>query len=239
MIAATLGSTALNPAKDKAPGTVAKAVAMLRAELIKAQEYQLKLAKPDPDKRPARDLRMETFGKLLAGKMPLLVTANRHQDILAALRLADEFKFKLVLDGVADAPLVLDQIKKSGFPVLVHPTMARATGDSENLSFETASALENAGIPFALQSGFEAYVPKTRVVLFEAAIAAANGLGFDAALASITINAAKILGIHERAGSIEKGKDADLALFDGDPFEYATHCTGTIVSGILTDTGAH
>ena len=88
-------------------------------------------------------------------------------------------------------------------------------------------------MPFALQSGFESYVPKTRVVLFEAALAAANGLSVRDALASITIDAAKLLGIEARVGSIEAGKDADLALYDGDPFEYTTHCIGTVVSGAL------
>ncbi|MGV3722121.1 MAG: amidohydrolase family protein, partial [Actinomycetota bacterium] len=74
-------------------------------------------------------------------------------------------------------------------------------------------------------------VPKTRVVLFEAAVAAANGLGFADALAAITIDAARLLGISDRVGSIEPGKDADLALFDGDPFEYTTHVTAVILDG--------
>ena len=169
----------------------------------------------------------------------LLVTVNRHQDIVAALRVAAEFKLKIVLDSVADAPLVLDEIKKSGFPVIVHPTMARASQERENLSFETASKLKQAGILFALQSGYEGYVPKTRVVLLEAGVAAANGLSFTDALASITSDAARLLGIAERVGTLEKGKDADIALYDGDPFEYTTHCVGVIVSGVITDTQPH
>lgn len=114
--------------------------------------------------------------------------------------------------------------------------MYRSRGEAENNSFETASKLRAAGIPVALQSGYESYVPKTRVVLFEAAIAAANGLTFDQALATISIDAAKILGVSDRVGSIEAGKDADLALFDGDPFEYTSHCVGTIIDGrIVSD----
>ncbi|HKD99605.1 MAG TPA: amidohydrolase family protein, partial [Planctomycetota bacterium] len=95
----------------------------------------------------------------------------------------------------------------------------------------TAAKLRAAGIPVALQSGFEGYVPKTRVVLFEAAIASSHGLGFDGALRSITIDAAKILGIDRRVGSLEPGKDGDLALYDGDPFEYTTHCVGVVIEG--------
>lgn len=233
MLAVTLGPRALEEKKDKPPGTTAKAVAMLRAELIKAADYARKRAQTDVEKRPARDLRLEALARALDGQQPLLITAHRHQDLLAALRLAAEFNLRIVLDGAADAHLVLEPIRQSGFPVFLHPTMQRATQDAENLSFETAAKLKAAGIPFALQSGFESYVPKTRVVLFEAAIAAANGLTFEDALAAITIDAARWLGIAERVGSLVPGKDADLALYDGDPFEYTTHCVGVVINGIV------
>jgi imidazolonepropionase-like amidohydrolase len=109
--------------------------------------------------------------------------------------------------------------------------MARATDDRENLSFETAAKLLAADIPVALQSGHESYVPKTRIVLFEAARAAAEGLSFEQALSTITIGAAKILGIGNRVGSLEVGKDGDVALYDGDPFEYTSHCVGVVIDG--------
>ncbi len=233
MTAATLGSGA-SADKGKAPGTASKAVAMLRAELIKTQDY-IRKTKLAADKRPARDLHLEALARALDSQQPLLITVQRHHDILAALRLAAEFKLKIILDGVSDAALVLPDIKKSGFPVFLHPTMSRASGETENLSLETAAKLRQAGIPFAFQSGFESYVPKTRVVLFEAAVAAAHGLSQNEALAAITIDAAKLLGIQKRTGSLEAGKDADLALYDGDPFEYTTHCTGVIVSGVVTE----
>lgn len=245
MTAVSLGSAALNrgegasPGGPKSPGTRAKAVAMLRAELIKAQEYAKKREAKDEAKRPGRDLKMETFLRALDGTQPLLIHADKQLDILAALRLAKEFNLKIVLDGAADAHLVLEQIKASGFPVILHPTMARANEDAENLAMDTGAKLRAAGIPFALQSGYEGYVPKTRVVLFEAAVAAGKGLGFDGALASVTIDAAKILGIAGRTGSLEKGKDADLALYDGDPFEYTSHCVGTVIDGKLFEHGAN
>ena len=244
MTAVTLGRNGLTnaeggPAASKSPGNRAKAVAMLRAELIKAQEYAKKREAKDESKRPGRDLKTETLLRALAGVQPLLITANRQQDIISALRLAQEFNLKIILDGCADAPMVLAQIKASGFPVIVHPTMQRSYEDMENLSVETAGKLQAAGIPIALQSSYESYVPKTRVVLFEAAVAAAHGLGFEAALASITSGAAELLGIADRTGSLVVGKDADLALYDGDPFEYTSHCTGTIVGGIVFADGAH
>jgi imidazolonepropionase-like amidohydrolase len=228
MVAATLGDSAVG---DKSPGTRAKAVAMLRDELLKARNYKKKMGDADESKRPERNLRLEALAKVVAGEIPLLVTAHRHRDIDSAIRIAQEFQLKLFLDGAADAPMVLDTIKNSGFPVIVHPAMQRSGGETENLSFETAGKLRSAGVPILLQSGFEGYVPKTRVVLFEAAVAAAHGLGRDAAMRALTIDAARLLGIDRRVGSLEAGKDGDVALFDGDPFEYTTHCTATYVDG--------
>lgn len=227
MVAATLGDSA-KAHGGKSPGTRGKQVAMLRKLFVKGQGYEAKKA---ADKEIATDLRMEAIGRLLRREVPLMVTANRHQDILAALRLAQEFDLRLVLDGGSEAYLLLDEIKKAGVPVIVHPTMQRAAGETENLSMETASKLQAAGIPFAQQSGFESYVPKTRVVLFEAAISAANGLSRAQALHSITLGAAQLLGIDKHVGSLEVGKDGDLAFYDGDPFEYTTHCIGTVIEG--------
>ncbi len=230
MVAATLGDAARGQ-QGKSPGTRAKMMAMLRAEFVKAREYAEKRARAEAGKQPPRDLHKDVLVRVLNKELPLLITAHRARDILSALRLAEEFDIRLVLDGAAEAYLVIDEIRQAGVPVIVHPTMARAFGERENLSMETAATLRHAGIPIALQSGYETYVPKTRVVLFEAAIAAANGLSFEEALASITIDAARILGIADRVGSLEPGKDGDLALFDGDPFEYTTHCIGVIIEG--------
>ena len=284
MIAVTLGPDAYAPA-GRAPGTRAKEIALLRQELIRAQEFVAKGARragtpatttpntsgsPDPATTPpppneqvgargttdttapvgrpaetaagaqsgaasgasdARDLRREAMARVIRRETPLLVTAHRAHDILSALRLAQEFNIRIILDGVAEGYLVAEDIKRAGVPVIVHPTMYRATGETENLSMETAGTLRRAGILVALQSGFESYVPKTRVVLFEAAIAAANGLQPQEALALITIDAARLLGIANRVGSIEAGKDADLVLFDGDPLEHTTHVRGVIING--------
>ncbi len=181
--------------------------------------------------QPISDLRSDIMQKVIRREIPLLVTAQRAQDIITAIRIAKEFNIRIVLDGVAEAQMVLNDIKASGFPVIVHPTMFRAAGETENLSMEDAAKLKAAGITVALQSGYESYVPKTRVVLFEAGVAAGNGLSKKDALAIITIDAAKILGLDSRIGSLVKGKDADVAMYDGDPFEYSTHCIGTIING--------
>ena len=239
MIAATVGKGASTTEEGKSPGTRAKAIALLRAELIKAREYLGKKENAEKGKEPERSLRLEALGQVLRGEVPLLVTVNRASDIVTTLRVAEEFKIRVVLDGAAEAYLVTDRIKKAGVPVIVHPTMARDFGETENMSKETASILRKAGIPIALQSGFESYVPKTRLVLFEAAEASAYGLTFDQALAAITIDAARILGIEKRVGSIEPGKDGDLALYDGDPFSWTSHCVGTIIQGEVVSEGAN
>jgi len=232
-IAATLSPIAQKRDKGKSPGTRGKMMAMLRAELIKAQEYRDKLERAADDKKPDRDLKLEALGEVLSGELPLMVTAHRAQDIVSVLRLAREFSIRVWLDGAAESHLLVEQIKAAGVPVLIHPSMARMVGDLENASFETAAKLRAAGIPVAMQSGYESYVPKTRVVLFEAAIAAANGLTFDQALASITIDAARILGVDRRVGSLEVGKDGDIALYDGDPFEYTSHCVAVVIEGMV------
>jgi imidazolonepropionase-like amidohydrolase len=287
MIAVTLGPDAYAPA-GRAPGTRAKEIALLRQELIRAQEFVAKGARragtpatttpntsgsPDPATTPpppneqvgargttdttapvgrpaetatgaqsgaasgarddARDLRREAMARVIRRETPLLVTAHRAHDILSALRLAREFNIRIILDGVAEGYLVAEEIKRAEVPVIVHPTMYRATGETENLSMETAGTLRRAGILVALQSGFENYVPKTRVVLFEAAMAAANGLQPQEALALITIDAARLLGIANRVGSLEVGKDADLVLFDGDPLEHTTRVRGVIINGLI------
>ncbi len=229
MIAVTIGESAREATKG--PGTRAKMVALLRTELIKAQEYDRKRETATEDKKPARDLRLEALARVLKREVPLLVTVHRAQDIMSALRVAKEFNVRLVLDGAAEAYSVLDQIKEASVPVIVHPTMARSGGETENLSMETAAKLKKAGIPFAFQSGFESYVPKTRVVLYEAGVAAANGLTFDEALAAATLDAARLLGISDRVGSLEPGKDGDVVLYDGDPFEYTSHVVGVVIQG--------
>ncbi len=233
-LAMTLGATVSSGFKS--PGTRSKGVAMLRKALVEAKFYgqSNKGSEEDDDDKPkARDLRKEALLALLDGEFVAMITANRAQEILGALRLAKEFGFRLILDGAAESYLVLDEIKSAGVPVILHPMMARASGDRRNMSFETPVTLRDAGIPFAIQSGFESYVPKTRVILFEAAIAAAHGLSFEEALEAVTIAPARILGIANRVGSLEAGKDADIVLYDGDPFEYTTHVCTVIIDGVV------
>lgn len=236
---ATAVAVTITPSSDffntnKLLTTRAKTIALLRQDLIKAGEYRARLAAAQDDEdaaAPDRDLHLEAMVRVLDGELALMVTAHRVRDIMGAVRLANEFGVRLWLDGAAEAHQILPVLKEAGFPILLHPTMMRAFGETENASFETASLLNDAHIPFAIQSGYELYVPKTRVILFEAGVAASHGLGLEDALASVTISAARILGVDDRVGSLEKGKDGDVALYDGDPFEYSTHCVATVIEG--------
>lgn len=238
MVAFTLGQTVTS--NYSSVGSRSRIVAMLRSEFLKAQEYDKKVknAGDDTSKLPARDLRMEIMAKVLNKDVKALFTAQRVTEIMAALRLQKEFGFDMVLDGAAEAYLVLDEIKAAGVPVFIHPTMVRTGGDTQNASWETAAKLAEAGIPFAFQAGFEGYVPKTRIVHYEAAIAVANGLPYDKAIHALTLGAAELLGIASRVGSLERGKDADIALFNGDPFEYTTHTIGVMINGQWVSTEA-
>lgn len=226
MVAFTLGSLSRSITR---PGNRSKAIAMLRQELIKAQTYAKKRASGE---NSSTDLGMETLADLLDGKVRALITAHTATDIMTALRLQREFNFPLVLDGASEAYLLVDEIKAAKVPVIIHPTMIRPGGDARNASMETAAVLHKAGIPIAFQSGYEGYVPKTRVVLYEAGVAAANGLGAQAALEVLTIDAARLLGIDKNVGSLEAGKNADIALFDGDPLEYITNVSHVFIDGV-------
>jgi imidazolonepropionase-like amidohydrolase len=231
MLAMSIGTSV--HANFTSPGTRSKEIAMLRTELLKAQGYDKKLQSKDSTKRPSRDIPQEMLVKLLHGEIKALVSANTATDILDAIRLAKEFKLKLVIEGGAEAYLMIDKIKASGAEIIVHPTMARPYGEMANMTMENAAILSKAGIPVSIESGFEGYVPKTRVIRFEAGVAAANELPYDEALKAITLNPARLLGLDKRIGSLEKGKDGDIVLYDGDPFEYTTHVCKVIIDGKL------
>jgi imidazolonepropionase-like amidohydrolase len=241
MVAMTLGPWATG-VSDRAPQSRPGAVALLRQELVRAQEYQDRRAgrrETGNDRTPARDLRLEVLGRVLHGEIPALVTAHQATEITAALRLQREFGFDLVLDGAAEAHLLVDDIREAGIPVILHATMARHSGSLRNATFETARILREAGIPVTIQTGFEPYVPKTRVLLFEAAPLVAHGLGLEETLSLVTLDAARILGIDDRVGSLEPGKDGDVVVFDGDPFEYTSRVCAVVIDGEVVSEECH
>ena len=223
--------------KEKAPVTRMKTAEIIRHALADAKAYEEKWAKwktdgSDISKQPSRDMKLEALVPVVDGKLPAIFNAYRADDIDTAIRIGNEFHLRYMLASVAEGYLIADAIRRAGVPCLVGPVMQRFESlETANATFENAAILKRAGIPVALMSGYEGYVPKNRILLFEAGVAAANGLGTEGALRTVTADAAKILAIDDRVGSLAPGKDADVALFDGDPFEYTSHVLAVLVGG--------
>ncbi len=221
--------------KHQTPSTRMGTAAVIRRALNGAKEYGLALTRwkeSGKGNKPLFDANLEALLPVLSGELPAMFTAHREDDILTAIRLAREFGLRAILDAATEAYLVRDAVAKSGYPVIAGPGMLRiAALQTMNASLENPALLLEKRIPVALGTGYESYVPKTRVILFEAGMSSTYGMGFHHALRAITINAAKILGVDKRIDSIEPGKDADLVLFDGNPFEYTSHIQHVLVNG--------
>ncbi len=220
--------------KEKAPNTRMKTAEIIRHALADAKAYEEKWKKDGADisKQPSRDMKLEALVPVVDGKLPAIFNAYRADDIDTAIRIGNEFHLRYMLASVTEGYLITDAIWRAGVPCLLGPVMQRFESlETANATFENAAILKRAGIPIALMTGYEDYVPKNRILLFEAGIAAANGLGMEGALRAVTADAAKILAIDDRVGSLARGKDADVALFDGDPFEYTSHVLAVVVGG--------
>lgn len=199
-------------------------LALLRQALDEAQRYRQ--AFPS-----SRDLKSEALGMLLDGQLPAHVHARRATDIGAALRLADEFGLQMVLHHVTEGHLVVEELAIRGVPCVVGPiTSARqATGEMRNLSQRTPGILAAAGVQVALMTDHPAEPIQFLPII--AGEAVREGMPYEQALKSITINPAEILGVAGRIGSIEPGKDADLVIHDGDPLEAMTRVRVVIADG--------
>ena len=230
----SLGESAKWRFGDEGAASRMGSAALIRQSLAAAAEYQQRRRLRGAD-RAALDLGQEALVDVLAGRRKAVFHAHRADDIHTALRIGQEFGLELVIAGAAEGWLVADELAAAGVPVIIGPVMSRSwrAGEQRNSNFENAAILADAGVTVAFMSGYEGYVPKVRVVLWEAAIAAANGLGTEATLSALTLDAARILGISEQTGSIEAGKVADLVMFDGDPFEYSSHACLVLVAGEL------
>jgi imidazolonepropionase-like amidohydrolase len=227
-----LGEVPKQSYPNRMPTTRMGTANLVRNALTQAQGNARKRRTAPEDKQPPRNLKLEALEPVLEKKLPLVISAHRADDIATGLRLAKEFQLRAILDLATEAYLIADTIADAKVPVVVHPTMQRvASMETFHSHLGSAAALADRKIPLTLGTSFEGYVPKTRVLRHEAAIAMVHGLGFERALRAITLDAARILEIDDRYGSIETGKVADLVLYDGDPFEHATHVLNTVMSG--------
>jgi imidazolonepropionase-like amidohydrolase len=209
--------------------------ALVRQAFAEAADYRERRKLPLAD-RPPSDLGHEALIEAMDKRRKVVIVAHRADDLLTALRIRDEFGLDVILAGASEAWLIRAELARAGAPVLVGPVMARQwshPGERHDATFENAGLLADAGVTVGLMSGFEDYVPKVRVVLWEAAVAATHGLGSARALEAVTLGNARILGIESRKGSLEPGKDADVLVLDGDPLEPVTHVCAVIIEGAV------
>lgn len=209
------------------PSTRMATAALIRESLYKAKAW----LGEDKDKRKP-DLSMQALGKVLSGDLEAVFTAHTEHDIATAIRIAKEFNIKPIINYATEGYLIRDTLKAAEATVITAPTMQRSyRGEKENSSLEATRLYQAAQVPFVFSSGYEGYVPKTRVLIWEMAIAVANGLNKEAAINAATIVPATLWGLSDTIGSIEVGKDADLVLYQGDPFEYTSKVTGVYING--------
>lgn len=222
--------------KNQTPSTRMATAALMRKALIEAQEYNEKLerGKADPEKMPERNLGKEILARVIRRELPMKIHAHRADDILTAIRICREFKLRYTLDHCTEGYLITDKLKEALGEdcegIIVGPLLTdRSKIELKNLSFKAPKVLEKAGIEYAMMTDHpvtpEQYLPICT------AIAVREGASEEGALKAITINAAKITGIADRVGSIEVGKDADIAVFSGHPFDFRSRCVLTLVNG--------
>jgi imidazolonepropionase-like amidohydrolase len=233
-ILVNLGEVPKQTYAGRLPTTRMGTANLVRTALAQAKNNAGKrAAAKDADKRPPQNLKLEALELALERKVPVIFSAHRADDLGTALRLAKEFELRAVLDLATEGYLMAETIAEAKVPVVVHPAMQRIGSSMEtfNSHLGNAAVLADRRVPIVLGTGFEGYVPKTRVLRHETAMAMVNGLGFDRALRAITLDAAHLLGVDANYGSLEVGKVADLVLYDGDPFENTTHVSQTIMDG--------
>ena len=190
-------------------------------------------AGPQRPTRPRRVPAQEVLLKALRREIPVRVEAHRADDILNALRLGDEFKLKLILEKAEEAPAAAGEIARRGIPIVWGPTLLEDPNalDSVKQTPSGAAKLSRAGIRVSLTPGSQSS-RNSRFVLENAAAAAGYGLSREAALRSITLDAARILGVADRVGSLARGKDADLVVLSGSPWDSATIVEQVFVNGV-------
>ena len=212
------------------PGSRAKSAALVREKFVKAIEYQKALGAADSTKRPARDLELEAIVQVLEGKRVVHFHTHRADDILTVLRLQKEFGFKVVLHHTSEAWKVAKDIAASGAPVSLI-VIDSPGGKQEAVDWhpENGAALEKAGVLVGFHT--DDWITDSRFFMREAAMSVRAGMSRTKALEGLTIANAKILGLENRIGSLEAGKDADFVVLSGDPLSVYTHVEQTWIDG--------
>ncbi len=218
--------------REKKDSSRMSTAALLRETLFKTREYLEKkeAAGDDPTKKPAFDMKLEALIPVIKGEMPLKAHAHAAEDIFTALRIAREFGVKITLEHVTEGHLIVEELAKENVPLAVGPTLTSASKyELRNKSWTTPGVLAAAGCQVSIITD-SPVIPQEYLPLC-AGLAVQAGMDPFAALQAITINPARHAGIADRVGSIEVGKDADLVITDGCPFEVSTKVRHVFIEG--------
>lgn len=214
--------------KSRQPVTRMAIAGLLREELFKARQY---ISHPfDKDHQP--DFRYECWRPVFGRKIPLKAHAHRADDIFTAIRIAKEFHLDMTIEHCSEGHLITEKLKGAGYPVIVGPDLtSRNKIEIQNLAFKTVGILNRAGIKTAITTDHPVSLIQSLPIC--AALAVKAGMDYCEALKAITIYAAEICRVAGRVGSLEIGKDADVAVFDGDPLHSSTRAVATMIDGAI------
>lgn len=217
--------------QNKSPATRMAIAAMLRRELWESREYlRQKQEATEKGEYFPPDFEKECYLPVLRGEIPLKAHVHRVDDIFTAIRIAKEFGVRMTLDHCSEGHLVAEELAKEGFPAIVGPDLtSRNKIEVQNMSFKTAGVLNRAGVPIAITTDHP--VSQIQTLPLCAGLAVKAGLPMEEGFRAITIYPARICGVADRIGSLEVGKDADIAVFDGNPMEIFTRTLYTIING--------
>lgn len=210
--------------KKQTPSTRLGTALVIREAFIKARNY---MAKADPE---AIDPKMEALAMVLRREIPWRQHCHRTDDVATALRLADEFGYDLVLDHGTEAHVIADVIAERNIPVLIGPLFTtKSKVELRGRSLANPGKLHDAGVEISIITDHP--VIPINFLVHQCTLAIKEGLDPVAALRSITINPARVLGLEHRIGSIEPGKDADLVLWSGDPLDVMQRALRVFIGG--------
>ncbi|MBR2055191.1 MAG: amidohydrolase [Clostridia bacterium] len=218
--------------REKGNSSRMTTAAKLREMLFKAREYQQKIerARDDASKMPAFDMKLNALLPVMRKEIPLKAHAHQADDMFTALRIAREFDVNITLEHVTEGHLIVDQLAKENVPLAVGPTLTHASKfELRNKSWETPGALSKAGCHVSIIT--DAPVIPQKYLPLCAGLAVQAGMDPFEALKAITIHPAEHIGVADRVGSLEVGKDADIVITDGCPFEVSTHVKAVFING--------
>ncbi len=227
--------------KGQLPSTRMGAAALLRQTLIDAMEYKRKLddyqVKNEEQEKemtpPEADLKLQSLIPVLERQLPLIVRANRYDDILTLLRIADEFNLKIILNHGAEAYRVAETLASRNIPVLIGPFSSYYQQmETKKAEYVSAAELNRAGVQFAFQTGG---VENVSTLLTQARTAVKYGLPIEAAYKGLTLYPAQIFGVDDKMGSLEKGKIADIVVFSGNPLQDIVEVKLVVIDGEIIE----